>query len=229
MKFGLQSRLFQAVVDGKSEEFVASLTPAEKIEVIRSLDNDIDGKNGLFDASSMYEKYTIYTDVLKMTLTQFIYLEYALKAGRAFANEVAAIIIRPKDEVQFDNTNQLAEENLSAMIDEEEYDGVSQIIQSMLRTRDYVLFTKFEGVVYNKLEPSEDEEEEKTGDVDFNERWFWYSIVRTLANEDLQKFQFVYDMRMSDVLVELAYRIQLAKKTENEQRAEEARNAARFR
>jgi hypothetical protein len=44
-----------------------------------------------------------------------------------------------------------------------------------------------------------------------------------LANEDLQKFDFVYSMKMSDVLIELAYRTQLNQRIENERRAEEAR------
>jgi hypothetical protein len=69
-----------------------------------------------------------------------------------------------------------------------------------------------------------DEEEDEPEEPDtFNERWFWYAIVRALANEDLTKFQFVYDMKMSDVLVEMAYRVQLAKRIEAERRAEEAR------
>jgi hypothetical protein len=94
----------------------------------------------------------------------------------------------------------------------------------MMNSREYVLFTKFEGVIYNRYELEEGEEEEEPEEPDtFTERWFWYSIVRALANEDLQKFQYVYDMRMSDVLVELAYRVQLSKRIEAERRAEEAR------
>jgi hypothetical protein len=80
-------------------------------------------------------------------------------------------------------------------------------------------------VIYNRYELEEGEEEEGEPEEPdpFTERWFWYSIVRTLANEDLQKFQYVYDMKMSDVLVELAYRVQLSKRIEAERRAEESR------
>ena len=79
-------------------------------------------------------------------------------------------------------------------------------------------------MIYNRYELEEGEEEEEPEEPDpFTERWFWYSIVRALANEDLQKFQYVYDMKMSDVLVELAYRVQLSKRIEAERRAEESR------
>jgi hypothetical protein len=165
----------------------------------------------------------VYTDILKMSLTQFILLEHTIKNGFD-ESSIAALIIRPKDEPEFDNTDQEKEEKLMDSIYEEDAVAVSHIIKSMMQNRDYVLFTKFEGVIYNRIEPIEGEEEEEPDEPDtFNERWFWYSIVRALANEDLTKFQFVYDMKMSDVLVEMAYRVQLAKRIEAERRAEEAR------
>jgi hypothetical protein len=107
---------------------------------------------------------------------------------------------------------------------EEDASVIQMVTKSLMHNREYVLFTKFDGVIYSKVEPSEDEEDDEPEAPDtFNERWFWYSIVRALANEDLQKFDFVYSMKMSDVLVELAYRTQLSQRIENERRAEEAR------
>ncbi len=182
-----------------------------------------EGSFRAIDASSIASRYNVYTDVLNMSLTQFILLEYAIKAD---FNEslIAKTVIRPKDEPEFDNTDQEKEEALISSIYEEDAIAVSYIIKSMMNSREYVLFTKFEGVIYNRYELEEGEEEEEPEEPDtFTERWFWYSIVRALANEDLQKFQYVYDMRMSDVLVELAYRVQLSKRIEAERRAEEAR------
>jgi hypothetical protein len=172
----------------------------------------------------MADRYNLYIDVLKMSLTQFILLEYAIKADFD-ETAIAGIIIRPNDEAEFDNTDQEKEEELMSSIYEEDAMAVTHIIKSMMQNRDYVLFTKFDGVLYNRYEPSEDEEEEEEPEAPdtFNERWFWYAIVRALANEDLQKFDFVYSMKMSDVLVELAYRTQLNQRIEAERRAEEAR------
>jgi hypothetical protein len=223
MKFGLKLKMAEASKNDSLEKFLEEISAVEKIDVIRASEAFEDSRFKAVDASSIAERYKVYTDITKMSLTQFILLEYAIKADFDEAR-IATIVIRPKDEPSFDNTDQEKEEDLVSLIFDEDALAVSHIILSMMKNRDYVLFTKFDGVIYDKIEPVEGEEEEEDEEPDtFNERWFWYSIVRSLANEDLTKFEFVYDMKMSDVLVEMAYRFQLAKRQEAERRAEEAR------
>jgi hypothetical protein len=223
MRFGLKLKLADAISNDKLEQFLRDISIIERLEVMDAADTLNEGSFRAVDASSMADRYNVYTDILKMSLTQFILLEHTIKAGFD-ESSIAGLIIRPKEEPEFDNTDQEKEESLMSAIYEEDAMAVSHIIKSMMQNRDYVLFTKFEGVIYNKIEISEDEEDEEPEEPDtFNERWFWYSIVRALANEDLTKFQFVYDMKMSDVLVELAYRTQLNQRIEAERRAEEAR------
>ena len=223
MKFGLKLKMMDAVREDRLEKFLKEIPILERLDVMDAADAADSGSFRAIDASSIASRYNVYTDVLNMSLTQFILLEYAIKAD---FNEslIANTIIRPKDEPEFDNTDQDKEEELMSSIYGEDAIAVSYIIKSMMNSRDYVLFTKFEGVIYNRYELEEGEEEEEPEEPDpFTERWFWYSIVRALANEDLQKFQYVYDMKMSDVLVELAYRVQLSKRIEAERRAEESR------
>jgi hypothetical protein len=223
MKFGLKLKMMDAVREDRLDKFLSDIPILERLDVMNAADAVEEGSFRAIDASSIASRYNVYTDVLNMSLTQFILLEYAIKAD---FNEslIAKTVIRPKDEPEFDNTDQEKEEALISSIYEEDAIAVSYIIKSMMNSREYVLFTKFEGVIYNRYELEEGEEEEEPEEPDtFTERWFWYSIVRALANEDLQKFQYVYDMRMSDVLVELAYRVQLSKRIEAERRAEEAR------
>ena len=223
MKFGLKLKMSEALKRDQLEKFLNDISALEKLDVIRAADTFEDSRFKTIDASSIAERYNVYTDITKMSLTQFILLEYAIKADFDEAR-IATIVIRPKDEPSFDNTDQEKEEDLVSLIFDEDALAVSHIILSMMKNRDYVLFTKFDGVIYDKIEPVEGEEEEEDEEPDtFNERWFWYSIVRSLANEDLTKFEFVYDMKMSDVLVEMAYRVQLARRQEAERRAEEAR------
>ena len=222
MKFGLKLKMMEAVREDRLEKFLSDIPTSERLDVMNAADAVEEGSFRAIDASSIASRYNVYTDVLNMSLTQFILLEYAIKDD---FNEslIAKTVIRPKDEPEFDNTDQEKEEALISSIYEEDAIAVSYIIKSMMNSREYVLFTKFEGVIYNRYELEEGEEEEPEEPDTFTERWFWYSIVRALANEDLQKFQYVYDMRMSDVLVELAYRVQLSKRIEAERRAEEAR------
>ena len=223
MKFGLKLKMAEAARRDELDKFLNDISALEKLDVIRASDDFEDSRFKTVDASSIAERYNVYTDIMRMSLTQFILLEYSIKADFDEAS-VASIIIRPKEEIEFDNTDQEKEEKLISEIFEEDALAVSHIILSMMKNREYVLFTKFEGVIYDKIEPVEGEDESYADEPDtFTERWFWYSIVRSLANEDLTKFQFVYDMKMSDVLVEMAYRVQLAKRQEAERRAEEAR------
>lgn len=223
MNFGLKLKLTQAVRDEKLSEFLYNISPSEHVEIMRNIDDIVDPTLRAVDVSSMHERYNVYTDILKMSLSQFITLEYSLD-NTVNEEEIASIIIRPKVEKEFDNTNQDVEESHLAQLLEEEAVSVLFIIKSMMHNRDFNLFTKFEGVLYSRIEPIEGEEDEPQEEQDeFTKRWFWYSIVRTLANEDLQNFQFVYDMKMSDVLVELAYRVQLQKRLDAQRRAEEAR------
>jgi hypothetical protein len=223
MKFGLKLKLVEAIKSESLEKFLSDITPGEHVDVMRGIDTLTDPTLRAVDASFLYERYNVFTDILKMSLTQFILLEYAIKADFDEA-KIASICVRPKDEIEFDNTDQEREEEHLTNLYEEDASVMQMITKSLMHNREYVLFTKFDGVIYNKIEPSDDEEDDEPEAPDtFNERWFWYSIVRALANEDLQKFDFVYSMKMSDVLVELAYRTQLNQRIENERRAEEAR------
>jgi len=225
MKFGLKLKLNEAMINDTIDDFVKSISPAEQIDVMRGVDAFIEPTLRAVDASYLYERYNVYTDILKMSLTQFILLEYAIKADFDEA-KIMSIILRPKDEPDFDNTDQEKEEAHMAMLYEEDSLTMQFILKSLMHNRDYVLFTKFDGVIYSKIEPVEGEEEqeqEEQVEDDFTARWFWYSVVRTLANEDMQKFDYVYGLKMSDVMVEMAYRVQLSQRIEAERRAEEAR------
>jgi hypothetical protein len=223
MKFGLKLKLVDAIKNDRVEEFTKEIGAEERVDVMRGVDALTDPTLRAVDASYLYERYNVFTDILKMSLTQFILLEYAIKADFD-ESKIASICIRPKDEVEFDNTDQEREEEHLTKLYDEDASVIQMVTKSLMHNREYVLFTKFDGVIYSKVEPSEDEEDYEPEAPDtFNERWFWYSIVRALANEDLQKFDFVYSMKMSDVLVELAYRTQLSQRIENERRAEEAR------
>ena len=223
MKFGLKLKLVDAIKNDRVEEFTKEIGAEERVDVMRGVDALTDPTLRAVDASYLYERYNVFTDILKMSLTQFILLEYAIKADFD-ESKIASICIRPKEEVEFDNTDQEREEEHLTKLYDEDASVIQMVTKSLMHNREYVLFTKFDGVIYSKVEPSEDEEDYEPEAPDtFNERWFWYSIVRALANEDLQKFDFVYSMKMSDVLVELAYRTQLSQRIENERRAEEAR------
>ncbi len=105
----------------------------------------------------------------------------------------------------------------------------------MMLNRDYILFTKFSGVIYNRIDDKEEEQEEEEdktnqiGDDEFNSQWFWYKIVRQLANEDITMFDKIYELKMSVVMVELSFLAQKSILENARARSEEARQRALYR
>ena len=71
-------------------------------------------------------------------------------------------------------------------------------------------------------ETEEEEVEEKTSDMIFSQQWYWYSIVRMLANEDVTKYSQIYMLPMSTVLPEMSYLAQKTKIESAKQRQEQA-------
>jgi len=179
----------------------------------------------------MSKRYNLYTNVLSMSLGQFILLENAIKSSEPEYN-ISSLIIRPIDEDRFDNEDFNKEEEILLNIIDEDFLDVYSVIQTMLLNRDYILFTKFSGVIYDKTEPKEEEEEdeyEEDQEVSHNSQWFWYKVVRALSNEDITLYPKIYELKMSDVMVELSYRAQVSIIENAKTRAEEARNRALYR
>ena len=56
----------------------------------------------------------------------------------------------------------------------------------------------------------------------FNQKWYWYSIVRTLANEDITRYSEIYMLPMSTVLPEMSYLAQRNKIESAKQRQSQA-------
>lgn len=179
----------------------------------------------------MATRYNLYTNVLSMKLGQFILLESAINSDEP-EYKISSLIIRPLDELSFDNDDIRREDEILQSIIEEDFSGVYSVIQTMLLNREYILFTKFSGVIYDKIQPvdNEDEEEyEPDDESNHNSQWFWYKVVRTLANEDITMYPKIYELKMSDVMVELSYRAQVSIIENAKARAEEARTRALYR
>jgi hypothetical protein len=160
-----------------------------------------------------------------MTLAQFIYLEHELKQEKPSEERLVQLLIRPIDEVEFDDTQEGEQSHLDSLM-ELDAGAAFAAIRDLMNNREMVLFTRFDGVIYNRVEPSELDEEDAEDDNSFENNWFFYNIVRTLANEDITKFKEIYSLRMSEVLVEMAYRVQLSIIETARAKEEEARMKA---
>ena len=208
-----------ATKDAKSKD---DLTLLQRLEVLR------DQQRPEADPKTIYERYRVYNSVLDMTLAQFIYFESEIRQSQPSEQRLSQLLVRPTTEDEFDDTAPQEEAHLEQLMGEDAY-ALFKVINEFMTNREFVLFTRFDGVIYSRIEKTEEEpeeEDEEDKQAEFEDNWFFYKIVRTLANEDITKFSDIYSLRMSEVLVELSYRAQLSILETAKARQEEARAKA---
>ena len=91
---------------------------------------------------------------------------------------------------------------------------VYSVLRRFLDKREFVLFKQFAGVFYETPDEDLDEEDgesDKTGESLFNQQWYWYSMVRMLAKEDVTKYDDIYMLKMSTVMPEMSFLAQKSK------------------
>lgn len=165
-----------------------------------------------------------------MVLGQFIMIEQIITGKTKLPDylidyEIAKLAIRPKNHTEFDNSDEVEEKNNSEDILDFDVREVYWVLDNLIENRNKILFEDFSGVFY---EPNDDEEEEeetntdKTSEIVFNQQWYWYSIVRMLAGEDIHKYSQTYMLPMRTVLPEMSYLAQRSKIESARQRQEAA-------
>ena len=132
--------------------------------------------------------------------------------------------MRPKHHEVFDNENIEDEEFNEKKILDTDVCQVYAVLQKFLDDREFVLFKQFKGVFYEVNEDEEYDEEagEKTGEALFQQQWYWYSMVRLLAKEDITKYEDIYMLNMSVVMPEMSYLAQKNKIESARQRQSQA-------
>ena len=238
MRFGTHLKLFKAIEEEEYDDSLEMFSVKERLEIIIAKETiyPLPKMPDQERVRAMAEKYNLYTNILHMSLGQFIMLESQLKSENKRDDVVAALVIRPKDEKDYDNEDALREENILEQLLEEDVRDIYSVVGSMMLNREFILFNKFSGVLYNRYEEPEEEEEEEEGEKkqligedEFKAQWFWYSIVRQLAQDDIRRFNDIYDLKMSVVMVELSFLSQKSILENARMRAEEARQRAMYR
>lgn len=204
-------------IRGTLDKYYESLTVHQKLEAIKCFEKI--GKEKVSKSeNSIYSNYNVVTNVEQLVLGQFIMIEQALQSQSDTKElQVLNLIIRPKEDKEFEYTDMSREETHSIGIAQLDAIEGMQVFNNFLENREKVLFNKFKGVVYQEPDPSiegEDEEQEvenTSSEDQFSKMWYWYSMIRDLAGEDILKHDQVTMLKMSKVLVELSYKIQKSK------------------
>ena len=175
-------------------------------------------------------KKKVYTSVNSIVLGQFIMLEQIITGKTKLPDhlvdlEIAKLVIRPEEHDSFDNEDIEAEKKNQEDILNMDVREVYWILENFMNDRNKTLFKDFSGVFYDAMEEEDEEEEiveDKTAEMLFNQQWYWYSMVRMLANEDITKYSDIYMLPMGVVLPEMSFLAQRSKIENARKRQEQA-------
>jgi hypothetical protein len=213
-------------------EYISTLSPEDRVRTTRGI-MDTYPLNVNGDVSETTKnKFNIYTDIMDLVLGQFIMLEQIITGKTKYATDaendlaIAQLILRPKHHNDFDNENAEDEAVNNEAILNTPVEDVYRILSKFFSNREFVLFKQFSGVFYEIPDEDEYEEEEDRGTATseqlFAQQWYWYSMVRLLAQEDITRYSEIYMLKMSTVMPEMSYLAQKNKIESANQRQQAA-------
>jgi len=158
------------------------------------------------------------TDINKISFGHFILIEKILGIESIDLKQkvkmLSPIILRPLSEEKLDNANLVAEEIHKAMVMDEPIGNIYGAFNRFMEVRKTYLYKTYNGVIYGVLDEDEDNDEEKEEGISVNsgqsarqfhtKKFFWSSIISTVANGDIFKFGEVVELMMYVVMPFLA-------------------------
>ena len=216
-----------------AEDFLNTLKPLERLDFIKDSIETYPIQDNVSGYQGISKSKRVYTTIDSLVLGQFIMLEQIITGKTKFENEnqrdleFAKLILRPKHHKEFDNQIPSDEVENEKKILSSPVQDVYSVVYHYLENRDFVLFKQFSGVFYEIPDEDEIEEgevEKKTNENLFHNQWYWYSIVRMLAKEDITKYDEIYMLPMRTVLPEMSYITQKEKIESAERKKQEALN-----
>ena len=207
----------------------------ERLKLLKDIEEVYPLKNSKSITPYIREHFNVCKSVRELVLGQFIMVEQILTGKSKFPNEqemelaILQLLLRPKNHKEFDNENPLDEQQNREAILESPVQDVYNVLHRYLEDRERVLFKEFSGVFYERDEDGNEEVkkdqaqeiEEQDVAADFSQQWYWYSIVRMLAKEDIRVYPEIYMLKMDVVLPEMSYLAQ-KNKVESAQRRQQA-------
>ena len=208
-----------ALLESKMKQFSVE----KRLKIFRDIDENYPITYKKYDAEEL--DFVLNKRVFDLVLGQFIMIEQIFTGKDPMPQYLSdfgilCLVLRPKGQMEFDNTNAKSEElhrkNILAM----DIQLAMSILKDFVEDRNKTLFEDFKGVFYDPDAEKEEEDEEgmdeefrRENDFEykFREQWYWYNIVRKLAGEDILMYDSVYMLKMEAVLPELSFLIQKAK------------------
>lgn len=185
--------------------------------------------------NNLFQQYKCYLNPEDMLWGQFVMSEMAFK--RQDELSLLTTLLRPKSEETYDNQDPDTEALNRKSIEDCHSGDISEYISKYIEVREKILLEKYDGVIYTKPRKEEEEEEDMIDFRDeaegiwdkFNEQWFFYQMTRALAQDDFRQMDEIYNTPMRKIFPELSYLAQRNQIEQQQQRMQEARQAAAMR
>ncbi len=213
--------------------YLEDLEPLERLKTIRSMNDTYPLKDTDEVSDYMKEEFVYCEKVFDLVLGQFIMVEQILTGKFKFQTdmhqdlELMMYIFRPKEETEFDNADPQKEQQHREKILNSPVQDLYSAINRFLKNRELILFNKFSGVFYSVNDESDEDPDvfsTPTPDELFNQQWYWYSMVRPQAQEDIRRQNEINMLKMNVVLPEMSYLAQKNKIDAANQRQQAALN-----
>lgn len=212
--------------------YLNDLSPLERINTIRDISSTYPLKDEEGFSDYIKDNFSCCGKVFDLVLGQFIMVEQILTGKFKFESdmyqdlELMMYLLRPKEEAEFDNGSPDKEQQHRKKILNTPVQDLYSAINIFLKDREIVLFKKFSGVFYSTSDETDEEgvDTSPTPDELFNQQWYWYSIVRNLAQDDIRRYDAIYMLKMNVVLPEMSYLAQKNKIDAANQRQQAALN-----
>ncbi len=192
---------------------ISKLPPEDRVSVAREISKVYPINMSWNKDYSVHKRFKTYTDTMELVLGQFIMIEQIITGKTKFENEsendlaLAQLLLRPKEQKLFDNEDSDLEELNKHKILNLPVFEVYSVLKKFLDNREFILFKQFAGVFYETPDEymPDEEQEEVTNESLFSQQWYWYSMVRMLAQEDIRRYSDIYMLKMSTVMPEMSY------------------------
>lgn len=217
--------------EGDIPTFLDGYRGLEKLKISKSIKEEYPLDIPEVVSKSLINNFSINEDVQSLVLGQFIMIEQIMTGKSKLPEhlvdlEILKLIIRPKHHKVFDNDSKEEESKNEQAILNTETSELYSLMNKFLNDRNKTLFEDFKGVFYDikdkETEEEDDEDIQDSSTALFENQWYWYSIVRLLAKEDIRAYGEIYMLPMSTVLPEMSY---LAQKNKIEQADNRQRQA----
>lgn len=214
------------------EDFLEQHRGLERLNIMRSIKEQYPLKPSSEIKDSIKDNFNYNVTVQDLVLGQFIMVEQIITGKTKLPDyevdlEILKLILRPKHHDIFDNDSEEDElRNEEKILNTETLD-LYAVLNVFIENRNKVLFNDFAGVFYDARDDEDEDEDQEyknnsTAENIFQNQWYWYSIVRLLAQEDITRYNEIYLLPMNVVLPEMSYLAQKNKIEEANRRQQEA-------